>query len=89
MSTPKATTDNLSGVLDTLAAEVGRDIDRDQLSAYLTQLDNISATIKAIREPHKKAVAVLASQKSRARRGERVAKALALLVAQEKAEAKS
>jgi hypothetical protein len=89
MSTPKATTDNLSGVLDTLAAEVGRDIDRDQLSAYLTQLDNISATIKAIREPHKKAVAVLASQKSRARRGERVAKALALLEAQEKAEAKS
>ena len=89
MSTTKPTPGDLSGVLDTLAAEVGRDIDRDQLSAYLTQLDSISATIKAIREPHKKAVAVLASQKSRARRAERVNKALALLEAQEKVEAKS
>lgn len=89
MATTKTTkpADNISIALEALAAELGTPVERDALTEYMERLDGIVQQVRAIKKEHAKAVAVLASQKSRAARKERMAKAMALLEAQEAAEA--
>lgn len=81
------TTSNLTIALNALNKELGAEVSKDELAAYLAELDAIVATMKAIREPHMKAIRNMASKTSRAKKAERVAKALALLEAAEAADA--
>jgi hypothetical protein len=83
MSTTKSAPDNLTTALDALTAEVGQPVEREELVAYLTRIDEVMSVVKAIRDDHKAARAVIASQKSRAARADRVNRALALLEAHE------
>lgn len=83
MSTTNAATptDKLSAAVDDL-----KGAEREDLEAYLAKVDAIVDVCRAIRGEHKKELANIASKRSRARKAERVAKAMALLEAQEKAE---
>jgi predicted RecB family endonuclease len=83
-NTPAAT-DNLAAAIELLKAEQGAEV--QDLDTYLAKLAEVQDACKALRGEHAKALANLASKRSRARKAERVAKALALLDAQEKAEA--
>ena len=60
-----------------------REMTDEELATYLTALDEVVAEARAIRELYKRRIANLASQKSRQARKERVARALALLEAEE------
>ena len=79
--------DNLSIARDALTAELGSPVEKAELEAYLARLDEVIAQARAIKKEHARAAAVLASQKSRAARKERIAKALELLAEKEAAEA--
>lgn len=83
------TTNNLDVALVALTAELGASVGPDELEAYIAKLNDLAVTITAIRAQHAKAIAVLASKRSRAKSSARVAKALELLAKTEADEAKS
>ena len=86
MTTKTMTTmNNLNTALIALNAEIGAEVAAEELEAYIAKLSELTVTITAIRAPHAKAIAVLASKKSRAKNSARVAKALALLAETEAA----
>lgn len=64
-------------------------VSKDNVQELFSLVDDLIADLRAVKEPHKKALAVVASQKSRAARQARVAKALALLAEQEAAQVKA
>lgn len=82
-------TDNLTVALDALTAEAGAPVDREALTDYLKRLDAVLDAARAIRATHTKAIRVEQSKASRARKKERVEKALALLAEQEAAASKA
>lgn len=86
-TTKPAARDNLSIAFDALAAELGTPVEKADLEEYVNRLDGLVTKVKAIKAEHSKALAVIASQKSRAARKQRVAKALALLAETEAKEA--
>lgn len=79
---------NLTIALEALNKEVGVEVGKEALAEYVAELDAIVAAVRAIKAPHAKAIRVAASTASRVKRAERVAKALALLEAQEAAGAR-
>ncbi|QEO10565.1 hypothetical protein [Protaetiibacter larvae] len=82
-------TDNLTAALDALTAEAGAAVEKADLPEYLKRLDAVIDAARAVKATHAKAVRVAQSQASRARKKERVEKALALLAEQEAAAAKA
>lgn len=85
------TTDNTTKALNALKAEYergAREFDGPEaLTAYIAELDVIAQEARDIKALYKNKLAVIASQKSRQARKERVAKALAMLAQQEALEA--
>lgn len=82
-------TDNLTAALDALTAEAGAAVERASLPEYLKRLDAVIDAARAIKANHAKAIRTEQSKASRARKKERVEKALALLAEQEAASAKA
>lgn len=82
-TTPAPT--NFAIALGALTNELGTKVERDELAGYIAQLDEVLATVRAIRAQHAKAIAIEASKKSRAKKAARVAAGLALLEAAEAA----
>lgn len=82
-------TDNLTAALEALTAEAGAAVERVDLPEYLNRLDAVIAAARTIKTNHAKAVRTEQSKASRARKKERVEKALALLAEQEAAAAKA
>lgn len=67
------TKSNVQKAVNLLAQEIGESVADEDLEEYLAAVGEVSVTVKAIRQSHSKAVARLASQKSRAKRAERLA----------------
>lgn len=82
-------TDNLTTAIEALTAEAGAPVEKADLPAYLARIDAVIDAARAIKATHSKAVRTAQSQASRARKKERVEKALALLAEQEAAAAKA
>ena len=83
---PAQTNDNLTVALEALEAEAGVAVERDDLPGYLARIDAIMAACRAVKGEHQREVRNLASKASRARRQERITKALELLAEQEAAQ---
>lgn len=82
---------NVQTATDAMEAEVQgghQALESAELVRYVAELDRLAALVKEVKGLYKKELAVLASQKSREARKERVARALALLEAQEAEQAK-
>lgn len=80
-------TKNIDAATAALAKEVGEEVAREDLAEYVAKLDEVVAAVKAIKEPHKKALRVQQSTEWRTKNRARVAEALALLAEKEAAEA--
>jgi hypothetical protein len=81
--------DNLTTALEALTVEAGAPVERDALADYLKRIDAVMDAARAVKATHTKALRVAQSQASRARKKERVEKALALLAEQEAAAGKA
>jgi hypothetical protein len=77
----------LDAAIELINSQKGAEI--SDLEAYLAKLGEVQEACKALRGDYAKELANLASKRSRAKKAERVAKALALLAEQEAAEAAS
>lgn len=92
MATTKPAADNVQTALTALRAEFndGRQFqDNAELVGYVADLDSIIEHVRGIKKQHAKKLAVIATQKSREARKERVARALALLAEKEATEAQA
>lgn len=65
-------TKNLDAAIKALGAEHGAEVADDELDEYLDKVAEVVAAAQALREPHKKAIARRASQKSRAKKAQEV-----------------
>ncbi|WP_085368565.1 hypothetical protein [Leifsonia sp. NCR5] len=70
-----------------MAAAEGGAVTKDNVRELVATLTELQASLKAIRDAHMKLIRNTQSEESRSRQKARVAKALALLAAQEAAEA--
>lgn len=75
--------DNLAAAIAALDAEVGAEVAKEDLVAYVARCNEVIERVRAIKKVHSRQIAVIASQKSKAAKKERVARALALLEEQE------
>lgn len=80
-------TTNIDIAIDAVTREFGTPVSRDDLSAYVAKLNELTEAVKNVRAPHARAIASAADKASREKKAARIKAALELLEAKERAEA--
>ena len=77
---------HLDAALAAVRAESGTHVAREDLGEYVAKIGELSSAVKALREPHARAIASAADKASREKKAARVKLALELLAEKEAAE---
>lgn len=79
-------TTNIDIAIDAVTREFGTPVSRDDLSAYVAKLNELTEAVKNVRAPHARAIASAADKASREKKAARIKAALELLEAKEREE---
>lgn len=79
-------TTNIDTAIEAVRAENGVPVARQDLGEYVNKISELAAAVKALREPHARAIASAADKASREKKAARVKLALELLAEKEAAE---
>lgn len=79
-------TTNIDIAIQAVRDEFGAPVDREDLSAYVAKLNELTDAVKNVRAPHARAIASAADKASREKKAARIKAALVLLEEKERAE---